>query len=101
MKKAEDMNMDFYVPTEHNLIHTGWCNTSLCILPGVEITTDFGHMNLFGITEFPERILDIVAENGNKGRVSGYVNEIISEAKEKGMAYQHKPSISHNLELEI
>ena len=82
MKKAEDMNMDFYVPTEHNLIHTGWCNTSLCI-PGVEITTDFGHMNLFGITEFPERILDIVAENGNKGRVSGYVNEIISEAKEK------------------
>ena len=22
MKKAEDMNMDFYVPTEHNLIHT-------------------------------------------------------------------------------
>ena len=84
MKKAKDMKMDFYVPTEHNLIHTGWCDTSLCILPGVEITTDFGHMNLFGITEFPERILDIVAENGKKSKVSGYVDEIISEAKEKG-----------------
>lgn len=84
VKKAEDMDMDFYVPTEHNLVHTGWCDTSLCILPGVEITTDFGHMNLFGVTEFPERILDVVAENGDKNKVSGYVNEISNEAKEKG-----------------
>ncbi len=46
MNKAKMMEMDFYVPTEHNLIHTGWCDTDICILPGVEITTEKGHFNL-------------------------------------------------------
>ena len=50
MEKAEAMELDFYVPTEHNLIHTGWCDTRLCSLPGIEITTNLGHCNLFGIT---------------------------------------------------
>lgn len=83
MKKAADMQMDFYVPTEHNLMHTGWCGTSLCILPGIEVTTDKGHMNLFGITEMPKRILDIVAHNG-EDIVDGYMEDTIREAREKG-----------------
>lgn len=53
MKKAVDMKLDFYVPTEHNLIHTGWKKTELLIVPGVEITDGLGHFNMFGITERP------------------------------------------------
>ena len=83
MKKAKDMEMDFYVPTEHNLMHTGWCDTKLCILPGIEITTDRGHFNLFGITEMPEKLFDIVKSNGTP-QMEQYVEETIKEANEKG-----------------
>lgn len=82
-KKAKDMEMDFYVPTEHNLMHTGWCDTDLCILPGIEITTDMGHFNLFGITEMPEKLLELVMYNG-KPQMEQYVEETIQEAKRKG-----------------
>ena len=51
MKKAEDMKMDFYVPTEHNLIHTGWCDTSLCVLPGVEVFWSHESLWNHGISE--------------------------------------------------
>lgn len=83
MKKAKDMEMDFYVPTEHNLMHTGWCDTNLCILPGIEITTDRGHFNLFGITEMPEKLVELVRYNG-KPQMEQYVKEIIKEANKKG-----------------
>lgn len=83
MKKAKDMEMDFYVPTEHNLMHTGWCDTELCILPGIEITTDMGHFNLFGITEMPEKLLELVRYNG-KPQMEQYVEETIQEANRKG-----------------
>ena len=82
-KRAEERGLDFYVPTEHNLMHTGWCKTSLCVLPGIEITTDNGHMNLFGITEMPERILEIVKHNG-EDVINTYMEQTIEEAKKKG-----------------
>ncbi len=83
MKKAKDMEMDFYVPTEHNLMHTGWCDTDLCILPGIEITTDMGHFNLFGITEMPKKLPELVMYNG-KPQMEQYVEETIQEANRKG-----------------
>lgn len=83
MEKAEDMELDFYVPTEHNLMHTGWCDTSLCILPGIEITTDKGHFNLFGITGMPERLLQIVRHNGTP-QLDKDVEMTLKEAREKG-----------------
>lgn len=82
-KRAEERGLDFYVPTEHNLMHTGWCKTSLCVLPGIEITTDNGHMNLFGITEMPERILEIVKHNG-ENVINTYMEQTVEEAKKKG-----------------
>ncbi len=81
--RAEQVEMDFYVPTEHNLMHTGWCKTSLCILPGIEVTTDKGHMNVFGIQKMPERIFDIVAHNG-EAIVDSYVEDVIFQAKQEG-----------------
>lgn len=61
-RKAERMGLDFYTPTEHNTIHTGWCDTSLLILPGIEITTILGHANLFGITRMPEALERILTD---------------------------------------
>lgn len=82
-ERAEESGLDFYVPTEHNLMHTGWCKTSLCVLPGIEVTTDKGHMNLFGITEMPEKILEIVKHNGDE-IIDMYMDQTIAQAKQKG-----------------
>lgn len=83
MEKAVQMELDFYVPTEHNLLHTGWCTNQMCILPGIEITTEKGHFNLFGVNRIPKRLLDIVSCNG-EDIVEQYVDETIKEAREEG-----------------
>ncbi len=79
-EKARQMELDFYVPTEHNLMHTGWCAKDICILPGIEITTDNGHFNLFGVQRLPKRLMEIVARNG-EDIVEQYVREVMQEAK--------------------
>ena len=33
-KRAEECGLDFYVPTEHNLMHTGWCKNILVCTSG-------------------------------------------------------------------
>ena len=66
MKKAAKMGMDFYVPTEHNVVHTGWPETDIMILPGVEITTCLGHFNIFGCISAPSQLLDIMKEAGEE-----------------------------------
>ncbi|MGC4019812.1 MAG: CehA/McbA family metallohydrolase [Muricomes sp.] len=82
-EKAKQMGMDFYVPTEHNLLHTGWCSADLCILPGLEVTTDKGHFNLFGVQEIPEKLREVVA-CGGQDVVEQYVREMMQEARTKG-----------------
>lgn len=83
MKKALDMKLDFYVPTEHNVVHTGWVDTDLCIIPGVEITGEWGHYNLFGLTERPE-LLDQINGNSTREKLSEYMLEIMKVSNEKG-----------------
>ncbi len=90
MKKADDSGLDFYVPTEHNLMHTGWRATSRCILPGIEVTTDKGHFNLFGITRLPSKLYEIVGHNGDS-LVDGLVSQTMREAKKE----QWLVSINH------
>ncbi len=78
-KKAKDMSLDFYVPTEHNLVHTGWIDTDICILPGIEITSDKGHFNIFGVKDDPEYIMELMATSDEV-----YNNKIIDNAYENG-----------------
>lgn len=59
MKNARAMNLDFYIPTEHNLMHTGWVETDTMIVPGIEVTTDDGHLNIFDVKSMPEIILNM------------------------------------------
>ena len=82
MKKAVDMQMDFYVPTEHNVVHTGWKKTELLIVPGVEVTLPLGHYNLFGITERPKQ-LDVIVQTDDKEEMAKQMLSIIEDANQK------------------
>lgn len=77
MKKARNMKLDFYVPTEHNLIHTGWPKTEVLAIPGIEITTSYGHLNIFGINEIPNSILDIAENVDNKEFLEKEINDLL------------------------
>lgn len=82
MKKAEQMGMDFYIPTEHNVLHTGWPETKIMVVPGVEITTCLGHFNIFGCLGSYGRLTHILKHDGEE-RISQEVEYTIREADEK------------------
>lgn len=63
MMKAELMGLDFYSATEHNLVPATWGNTDLLVLCGIEITTVFGHANVFGLKKRPDSLDLICAED--------------------------------------
>ncbi|MCK1202621.1 CehA/McbA family metallohydrolase [Streptococcus uberis] len=65
-EKVLEEGLDFYIATEHNLLHTGWQKTPLMVLPGMEMTTNFGHANVFGLTKRPETLDDIIFKSGEK-----------------------------------
>lgn len=81
MKKAKDMNLDFYIPTEHNLMHTGWKNSDIMILPGIEITTEDGHCNLFNIKSMPKIVVDMFSSI-KEINMEEAIKETVKEAKE-------------------
>lgn len=59
-EKSKMMNLDFYTTTEHNVMHTGWPDTDMLIMPGIEITTLLGHANLFGLRNRPDFLDDVL-----------------------------------------
>lgn len=83
MEKAVRMGLDFYVPTEHNALHTGWPATDILIIPGVEITTEKGHMNLFGVDRMPGKLLEIL-ENMDTPRTWPLLLDTLTEAGKYG-----------------
>lgn len=83
MEKAIMQELDFYVPTEHNLMHTGWCDTELLILPGIEITTAIGHFNIFGIKDQPKALVDIMITNDKESLQDSCI-QIMQEARMQG-----------------
>ena len=89
-RKAECMGLDFYTPTEHNAIHTGWPETSLLILPGIEITTLLGHANLFGITHMP-RALERILEDKEEAALKADLEQIQQECRKEHWLF----SINH------
>lgn len=50
--RAERQGLDYYAVTDHNYWHRSWPESSALVLPGMEITTESGHMNLFGYGPF-------------------------------------------------
>jgi hypothetical protein len=45
--------LDFAVITEHNTLTTAWVPTPLLVIPGVELTSTRGHVNVWGVRSFP------------------------------------------------
>ncbi|MDD7305761.1 MAG: CehA/McbA family metallohydrolase [Peptoniphilaceae bacterium] len=46
-KKAIEEGLDFFSPTDHNFNHFSWPKNSPLIIAGTEITSVFGHVNVF------------------------------------------------------
>ena len=88
--KAELMGLDYYVPTEHNTLHTGWPDTRVLILPGTEITTILGHANLFGVDRLPAALADILADKKEE-KLKQDLLEIQKECRKRGWLF----SINH------
>lgn len=89
-EKAKLMELDYYVATEHNMLHTGWPETDVLIMPGVEITTSIGHANLFGIDRRPKALDDILLHKREE-ELSQDIEEIVKECRERGWLF----SINH------
>jgi len=89
-RKAEHAHLDYYVPTEHNVVHTGWQDTSVMIVPGVEVTTTLGHANLFGLTKRPET-LDRILCDKTKEELETDLEAVIKECRVHGWLF----SVNH------
>lgn len=93
MKKGNDMDLDFYIPTEHNLVHTGWSNTNILAIPGIEVTTPLGHLNVFGLKEIPYNILTILENMDKEDIIQDEVISLLRYNNKKG----YINSINHPL----
>ncbi len=89
-RKAEKDRFDYYVPTEHNVVHTGWQDTDVMILPGVEVTTVLGHANLFGLTGRPESLTRILCDKQTE-ELEKDLEAVIRECREKNWLF----SVNH------
>lgn len=78
-EKAKFTELDFYVPTEHNAIHTGWHDARLLVVPGIEMTTERGHCNFFGIDRMPANLLELM-EHVNDEQSEAFMCEAVTEA---------------------
>lgn len=45
--EAKKQELDFYAITDHNVNHTCWVDDGMPVIPGMELTLDEGHFNLF------------------------------------------------------
>ncbi|MBW8351842.1 CehA/McbA family metallohydrolase [Bacillus sp. IITD106] len=54
IESAQKQHLDFFVATEHNIVHTSWAGEGLLIIPGVEVTTTNGHWNVLGLRKWPD-----------------------------------------------
>lgn len=46
--RAERNGLDYYAVTDHNYWHETWPLSGCMVIPGMEITMEAGHMNVFG-----------------------------------------------------
>ncbi|MDR1298677.1 MAG: CehA/McbA family metallohydrolase, partial [Oscillospiraceae bacterium] len=97
IEKAARMGLDFYTPTEHNVIHTAWPGTPPLALPGIEVTSEKGHFNIIGLKELPsdffapdnmdggfvrpERMTAILAESRRSGAINSLNHPFLCEWK--------------------
>lgn len=89
-RKAENMHLDYYVATEHNVVHTGWPKTEVCVMPGVEATTVLGHANIFGLTKRPRNLQNLLYDK-EENLLAEDMEALSDECRENGWLF----SINH------
>lgn len=76
---CERQELDFLYVTEHNIIMPSYQEGSTLIIPSMELTTPYGHYNIFGMKEyvnFTEYLDELLSAKS--------MNELFSLMKEKG-----------------
>lgn len=87
---AKRQGLDYYCPTDHNVLHYMWPNTGLTIIPGAEITSSFGHANLLFAERTPfesHSISELESEDG--------VLQILTEAESYALVCVVHPFMKH------
>ncbi|WP_342506619.1 CehA/McbA family metallohydrolase [Sporosarcina sp. FSL K6-2383] len=83
MVSAKNRQLDFFVATDHNIVPTSWVNdSSILVLPGIEVTAPLGHFNIVNTNTSPfvkNRLEDMLTEQGMNKIINGhYGNALIS-----------------------
>lgn len=78
MSVCEKQELDFLYVTEHNIVTPSYQKGSTLIIPSMELTTPYGHYNVFGIKEYVE-FTDYLDESLNPESM----DELFSHMKEK------------------
>ncbi|MCP3776595.1 CehA/McbA family metallohydrolase [Paenibacillus sp. MZ04-78.2] len=87
---ALSRGLDFITVTEHNLMTTGWPESPLMVIPGIEVTSTKGHYNVLGIRQWidlagdgsgrPDKVNDqalaLESENG--------IDRILAHSRQQG-----------------
>lgn len=89
LEVAKKQELDFFVTTDHNIIQTGFPESEVLVIPGIEITTPKGHFNAFNVKKW----VDILKE-GAMSTEEG-MNEILSKFKAQGaLCSMNHPALS-------
>ena len=79
---ANNMGLDFYIATDHNLVPTQWASGNTTVFPGIEVTSTLGHFNLLWVDDFvfdtfsihdiedAERLLNLIKTYRNRALIS-------------------------------
>lgn len=81
LELAQKQKLDFFVTTEHNIIHTGFPKSNVLVIPGIEITDQKGHFNALGIKKWIDWTRD--SKDGGLCTEEG-MNRLLDEAKKAG-----------------
>ncbi|SNT49007.1 hypothetical protein SAMN05444672_1337 [Bacillus sp. OK838] len=79
MSVCEKQGLDFLYATEHNIIMPSYQKGNTLIIPSMELTTPYGHYNIFGMKEYVD-FTTYLDESFNAERM----DELFSFVKEKG-----------------
>lgn len=81
MEQAEIMGLDFFVATDHNIVSTSWPKGKALVIPGVEITSHYGHWNALGLRQW----VDWRPGSPDGGMDSGLgTNRLMTEVGQQG-----------------
>ncbi len=81
MESARNMELDFFVATDHNILPTKWLEDRILVIPGIEVTSSKGHFNALGLSSWVDWRYS--SPDGGMESEQG-MNRILKEVKEKG-----------------